>query len=642
MIPAVQRNARFSSVGAWRSLVAHLHGVQGVEGSNPSVPTNFQTGLDQYRSTETNTNQCFNSGFLSGALGSSGLVRAPLGHKYVTNTDRALGISSCDGAESSFNFRKKVFDKHKPLSVSLAHHFVKISRDQDFKAAEPALRNIDQRLQVKDLKLTSSDKELRAFCEYRASTNKLFSEKHLANSSYVYKRLCDLVVEYGMEPPLVDSYNTEMSCINRVICKSWWLRKVRRHRARVIESVSRDIGLVNKASGSYCSKFGQALYNEQQSRNAELLRSMIATNTDGQSYSLSDLRALSVSNPEIRRAEFMTRMKGFEIVAKLLGHSCGFFTITCPSKMHAWSQSGKQYDNYDGTSPKVANDYLANLWAVIRASLARKSVKVYGFRIAEPHHDGTPHWHLLLFYNQQDLTTVTSVMRHYALAEDPNEPGADRHRFKFEEIDPAKGSAAAYVAKYVSKNIDGHGLEEDLYGNDAKQSAKSITAWASIWGIRQFQQIGGPSVTVWRELRRLDYDGDDILADATKAADESDWAAYVMTMGGPTLPNSERPITTASLIEDGENLSTKLDVDTGELFDCPPNRYGSLPRGKVLGVWHLGKLIVTRCIKWKIERLPKPADPNSLFAHGLMPLSERANCAVQRAASTLRPLDSCQ
>ena len=25
----------------WRSLVAHLHGVQGVEGSNPFTPTNF-------------------------------------------------------------------------------------------------------------------------------------------------------------------------------------------------------------------------------------------------------------------------------------------------------------------------------------------------------------------------------------------------------------------------------------------------------------------------------------------------------------------------------------------------------------------------------------------------------------------------
>ena len=28
-------------VGVWRSLVAHLHGVQGVEGSNPFTPTIF-------------------------------------------------------------------------------------------------------------------------------------------------------------------------------------------------------------------------------------------------------------------------------------------------------------------------------------------------------------------------------------------------------------------------------------------------------------------------------------------------------------------------------------------------------------------------------------------------------------------------
>ena len=30
------------SVGAWRSLVAHLHGVQGVGGSNPLAPTNSE------------------------------------------------------------------------------------------------------------------------------------------------------------------------------------------------------------------------------------------------------------------------------------------------------------------------------------------------------------------------------------------------------------------------------------------------------------------------------------------------------------------------------------------------------------------------------------------------------------------------
>lgn len=34
-----------SFVGAWRSLVAHLHGVQGVGGSNPLAPTNQIKGL---------------------------------------------------------------------------------------------------------------------------------------------------------------------------------------------------------------------------------------------------------------------------------------------------------------------------------------------------------------------------------------------------------------------------------------------------------------------------------------------------------------------------------------------------------------------------------------------------------------------
>ncbi len=33
--------ARIQSFGVWRSLVAHLHGVQGVVGSNPITPTKY-------------------------------------------------------------------------------------------------------------------------------------------------------------------------------------------------------------------------------------------------------------------------------------------------------------------------------------------------------------------------------------------------------------------------------------------------------------------------------------------------------------------------------------------------------------------------------------------------------------------------
>ena len=46
-------------------------------------------------------------------------------------------------------------------------------------------------------------------------------------------------------------------------------------------------------------------------------------------------------------------------------------------------------------------------------------------------------------------------------------------------------------------------MGDDLEGKPAIETAVRVEAWSTRWSIRQFQQVGGPPVSVWRELRRI-------------------------------------------------------------------------------------------------------------------------------------------
>ncbi|SES32741.1 Bacteriophage replication gene A protein (GPA) [Vreelandella subterranea] len=376
---------------------------------------------------------------------------------------------------------------------------------------------------------------------------------------------------HGINPPSLKMKSAVQ--LAKLTDPLWWRRQLRRLGGRRLEQVQREAHRVHKRAGIYCSDVTLERRRAQKNRNHALLDALEAINQEGQVYTLAELAELGLSNPDHRRAELMLRIRDTEVEARRLGHVGMFYTITAPSRFHpVHAKSGARNTKYDGSTPRDAQAYLQQVWARTRAKLAREDIGVYGIRVVEPHHDGTPHWHLLVWTAPEHADTVTEILGCHAEADTPEELYDRRGhkstaRFKVEPIDYTRGTAAGYVAKYISKNINGEQFardgmkddDKDSYGHDLNSSAPRIESWAAVWGIRQFQFVGLPSVTVWREIRRLNdkhLDELDNWEKATrpeariaarfeqirKAANSGQWDQFLRLMGGPNLPRKYRPV----------------------------------------------------------------------------------------------------
>ncbi|MBJ8011071.1 replication endonuclease [Escherichia coli] len=389
--------------------------------------------------------------------------------------------------------------------------------------------------------------------------------------------------------------------IAKMFNDGWWRGRLRRVAATWREHLQIAVGNVSKKKNTYASKNCVTDWREQKRRTREFLKGLDLEDEDGNRISLIEKYDGSVANPAIRRCELMTRIRGFENICNELGYVGEFYTLTAPSKYHATTKAGYRNSKWSGASPADTQNYLTGIWARIRAKLHREDVRIFGIRVAEPHHDGTPHWHMLMFMLPEDVEYVRSIVRKYAWKEDRHELKSDKSkkaRFHAEPIDPEKGSATGYVAKYISKNIDGYALDgetDDESGELLKETAPAVSAWAARWHIRQFQFIGGAPVTVYRELRRLaDTETAHGLsvefAAVHDAADAGDWAGYVNAQGGPFVRRDDLQVRT--LYEPRTELN-----QYGEETVCIKGVYDSS-----IGA---GSPILTRLTQWKI--VPKRA-----------------------------------
>jgi hypothetical protein len=352
------------------------------------------------------------------------------------------------------------------------------------------------------LPLDSTDAQLCILAEERAAMCvNLALDLHTFAS--VRAIMDGIVRSSGIEPPNVKG---DQAAVLRCMDAVWWRRSLRKVIGRAREHAAIRLGFVSSRAGKYCSDEAARSRVAQNRRNAITLENTKLLNVDtDQQYKLSDLAAKGTGNNKIRRGELMLRMDGCDEIAAELGHKGLFVTLTAPGSYHAvLEQSGEINPNYNGASPRDTQTYLNDsVWKLTRAQNGRDGIAPYGFRVAEPHHDGCTHWHMVLFMPAEHIPIFVRNLSNYALAEDGNAPGAQTKRVTFKELDPAAGTAAAYMAKYVSKNIGDGKIELDKNGNEKITKEMRVDAWAGLWGIRQFQPLGQPPVTGYREFRRV-------------------------------------------------------------------------------------------------------------------------------------------
>lgn len=508
-----------------------------------------------------------------------------------------LGTKECQ------EWRRRIFSRHPWFTKTLANEYERIAEQQGYVHANLWLNRFEKRLKLgrTGLFVDCQDSQIKQYAEIKSKAVHLqiiTLAQVLGKNSYeaIAQEMSKTIEKAGLEFP--HDWNKEftlkraLAAFARICDPQWWRRKLRVQASRQLEQLCRELGMVCKTRALYVSDYTLSRRTEQKKRNRSLLASLVAENVDtGYEASLADIADKSISNPQNRRSEVMVRMRGYEDLAKELGLQGVFFTLTCPGAYHAINHSGERNLKFNGTTPKQANEYLCLVWSRIRTHWQRLGIRCFGFRIAEPHHDGTPHWHLLLFFPPEDIEGATVTFREYALQRDPDEAGAQKYRCDAVLIDPEKGSATGYIAKYISKNIDGYGLENatsDESDASISSSTNRVEAWASTWGIRQFQQIGSTSVTVWRELRRvrepIEQAGLDELENIRAACDQGDWQMFVDLMGGPLAKRSDQTLRAFHVISDTESKYGEAASQLQGIIMRGANRY------------------ITRVHQWRIKR----------------------------------------
>ncbi|MBD1226402.1 replication endonuclease [Xenorhabdus griffiniae] len=362
---------------------------------------------------------------------------------------------------------------------------------------------------------------------------------------------------------LVNAYK-ELGAVLRFMNPYFVRRFLDRQRLTRVLEISRILMMLSPLK-PYSSDWLLSHYKRKDAKTLRFLEAMGIFDADEKLVcSLKEAFDSSVSNRKNRVVELIVRAKGVCSLAEDMGLTGYFIVLTCPSRFHSVrtvknSKTGKAFHTenpqwIENGMPTVrdSHQWLLDTFTRVRKRLDKHDITIPGLRTVEPHADGCVHWNILFYSQPEHLDTVLSIFKEEVFKDSPDEKGAKQHRIKVTAVDPEKGDGFSYIIKYITKMAgfeDAKGISElnDKYSGTSFQNAvQRVSVWSRVSGIRLFQFFGCPSVTVYRQLRRLRHPlkkGDISLEHFTDdekfeleelrlAADDGNFLRYIELSGG--------------------------------------------------------------------------------------------------------------
>lgn len=334
----------------------------------------------------------------------------------------------------------------------------------------------------------------------------------------------------------------------------FWRRAIRVRILRAREHFFLRLGLIGKGREAYASEVAVKLRGAQLKRQQEWMKATVLIprqieEVQGEEpYEPLTLEQVA-AGPRERFAKLYTFVKAVDVLAQEAGLSAAMVTLTLEPEWHPSPSHGQ--NSWNDSSPRDAHQSLCHRWQAILRDLHRAGIRLSGLRVAEPHADACPHWHIWMLYRPEYETRILStVMRYFPNKLKVRSPSATdsgkpapvdtiydtrdnlltgtsrplRHpnegaQVEVSRIDRNISSGASYAMKYLLKTVDaGDELNREaglFAGDDAAtrkkkaqhaDNAKRVDAYRSTWGLNRGQLFGiAKCLTVWDELRRMAF-----------------------------------------------------------------------------------------------------------------------------------------